>query len=72
MKKSGLEPGPLVLAFVLGGLLEKSFRQSMRIFDGDLTGFIGRPISASLLAALFLLVVVVPTATAIRSRRSSP
>jgi putative tricarboxylic transport membrane protein len=72
MKKSGLEPGPLVLAFVLGGLLEKSFRQSMRIFDGDLTGFIGRPISASLLAALFLLAVVVPTATAIRGRRSSP
>jgi putative tricarboxylic transport membrane protein len=72
MKKSGLEPGPLVLAFVLGGLLEKSFRQSMRIFDGDLTGFVGRPISASLLAALFVLAVVVPTATAIRSRRSSP
>jgi putative tricarboxylic transport membrane protein len=72
MKKSGLEPGPLVLAFVLGGLLEKSFRQSMRIFDGDLTGFVGRPISASLLVALFLLAVVVPTVTAIRGRRSSP
>jgi putative tricarboxylic transport membrane protein len=72
MKKSGLEPGPLVLAFVLGGLLEKSFRQSMRIFDGDLTGFAGRPISASLLVALFLLAVVAPAATAIRSTRSSP
>ena len=43
MKKLGLEPGPLVLAFVLGGLLEKSFRQSMRIFDGDLTEFVGTP-----------------------------
>jgi putative tricarboxylic transport membrane protein len=72
MKKSGLELGPLVLAFVLGGLLETAFRQSMRIFDGDLTGFVGRPISASLLVALFLLAVVVPTATAIRSRRSGP
>ena len=71
MKKSGLEPGPLVLAFVLGGLLEKSFRQSMRIFDGDLTGFAGRPISASLLVALFLLAVVAPAATAIRRTRSS-
>jgi putative tricarboxylic transport membrane protein len=70
MKKSGLEPGPLVLAFVLGGLLEKSFRQSMRLFDGDLTGFVSRPISASLLAALFLLAVVVPAVTAIRRRRS--
>jgi putative tricarboxylic transport membrane protein len=70
MKKSGLEPGPLVLAFVLGGLLEKSFRQSMRLFDGDLTGFVSRPISASLLVALFLLAVVVPAVTAIRRRRS--
>ena len=43
MKKLGLEPGPLVLAFVLGGLLEKSFRQSMRIFDGDLTEFVATP-----------------------------
>jgi putative tricarboxylic transport membrane protein len=68
MKKSGLEPGPLVLAFVLGGLLEKSFRQSMRIFDGDLSGFAGRPISASLLAALVVLAVVVPVTTAIRRR----
>ena len=49
-----------MLAFVLGGLLEKSFRQSMRIFDGDLTGFVQRPISASLLVALFLLAIVVP------------
>ena len=72
MKKLGLEPGPLVLAFVLGGLLEKSFRQSMRIFDGDLCWVrCGRPISASLLAALFLLAVVVPVTTAIR-RRGSP
>jgi putative tricarboxylic transport membrane protein len=71
MKKLGLEPGPLVLAFVLGGLLEKSFRQSMRIFDGDLTEFVQRPISGSLLAALFLLVIVVPTTTAIRRRRDS-
>ena len=71
MKKLGLEPGPLVLAFVLGGLLEKSFRQSMRIFDGDLTEFMRRPISASLLVALFLLAVVVPATTAVRRRGRS-
>ena len=39
MKKPGFEPGPLVLAFVLGSLLESSFRRSMLIFDGDPTGF---------------------------------
>jgi putative tricarboxylic transport membrane protein len=71
MKKSGLEPGPLVLAYVLGGLLEKSFRQSMRIFDGNVTGFAERPISGSLLLALFLFAVVIPATTAIHRRRSS-
>ena len=38
MKKTGFEPGPMVLAFVLGSLIESSFRRSMLIFDGDATG----------------------------------
>ncbi|GAA2454293.1 tripartite tricarboxylate transporter permease [Actinomadura vinacea] len=61
MKKAGFEPGPLVLAFVLGELLESSFRRSMRIFGGDLTGFLTQPITASLLA-LILLIVLAPWA----------
>ncbi|MEJ3658424.1 tripartite tricarboxylate transporter permease [Actinomycetes bacterium KLBMP 9759] len=65
MKKVGLEPGPLVLAFVLGTLLETSFRQSMRIFHGDLAGFAGRPISGVLLGAVVVIVAV----AALRSRR---
>ncbi|MER7172594.1 tripartite tricarboxylate transporter permease [Streptomyces mesophilus] len=51
MKKTGFEPGPLVLAFVLGGPLESSFRRSMRIFGGDITGVLTQPITAVLLAA---------------------
>ena len=35
MKKFGFEPGPLVLAFVLGALLESSLRRSLLVFDGD-------------------------------------
>ena len=35
----------MVLAFVLGSLMESSFRRSMLIFDGDPTGFVTRPIS---------------------------
>jgi putative tricarboxylic transport membrane protein len=35
MKKFGFEPGPLVLAFVLGSLMEPSVRQSLRISGGD-------------------------------------
>ncbi len=43
MKKAGFEPGPIVLAFVLGALLENDLRRSLLIFDGDPTGFVTRP-----------------------------
>ena len=40
MKKLGFDPGPLVLAFVLGSLLEDSLRRSLLIFDGDADRFL--------------------------------
>lgn len=58
MKKLGFEPGPLVLAFVLGEIMETAFRQSMRIFDGSVAGFVARPISATLLALLVVVVLI--------------
>jgi putative tricarboxylic transport membrane protein len=59
MKKFGFEPGPLVLAFVLGSLLEESLRRSLLLFGGDPAGFVTRPISGVLLL-LFVLVVLLP------------
>ncbi|MET8907361.1 tripartite tricarboxylate transporter permease [Micromonospora sp. NPDC004551] len=70
MKKLGFDPGPLVLAFVLGSLLEDSLRRSLLIFDGDATGFLTRPISGTLLA-LFLLVALLPPVRAALARRRS-
>ena len=58
MKKAGFEPGPLVLAFVLGRILETSFRQSLRIFDGSPLGFFTRPISGTLLALLVAALLI--------------
>jgi len=68
MKKLGFDPGPLVLAFVLGSLLEDSLRRSLLIFDGDATGFLTRPISGALLA-LFLLVALLPVLRSVLPRR---
>jgi putative tricarboxylic transport membrane protein len=68
MKKLGFEPGPLVLAFVLGSLLEDSLRRSLLIFDGDPTGFVTRPISG-VLFLLFVLVALLPVVQALRHRR---
>jgi len=59
MKKFGFEPGPLVLAFVLGSLLEESLRRSLLLFGGSPVGFVTRPISGTLLF-LFVLVVLLP------------
>ncbi|MCO4251198.1 tripartite tricarboxylate transporter permease [Pseudarthrobacter raffinosi] len=68
MKKFGFDAGPLVLAFVLGGLLESSVRQSMRIFDGDATGFLTRPISATLIV-MFFIVALLPAIQKLWKRR---
>src|SRR5882757_1898436 len=58
--KHDFEPAPLVLAFVLGPLMEENLRRAMLIARGDATVFLTRPISAGLiLVALFLLVLAV-------------
>jgi putative tricarboxylic transport membrane protein len=68
MKKFGFEPGPLVLAFVLGSLLESSVRRSLILFDGDLTGFVTRPISGVLLV-VFVFVIVLPIVRGAMAKR---
>ncbi|MFC7492656.1 MULTISPECIES: tripartite tricarboxylate transporter permease [unclassified Nocardioides] len=70
MKKTGFEPGPMVLAFVLGAILEDSVRRSLLIQDGDPLGFATRPISGTILA-VFLLVVLWPAARMLLGRRTS-
>jgi putative tricarboxylic transport membrane protein len=71
MKKTGFEPGPMVLAFVLGALLEDGVRRSLLIFDGDPTGFVTRPISGTILA-VFVLVAALPVVAAVRRGRRTP
>jgi len=56
MEKFEYEPAPLVLAFVLGPLLENSLKQSLKISRGDFSIFLARPLSITLLAiAAFLI-----------------
>lgn len=52
MKKTGFDPGPLVLAFVLGPILESSVRQSLLLSGGSFTIFITDPISLTIFIAL--------------------
>ena len=60
--KLDCEPAPLLLAFVLGPLMEEELRRSVNTARGDWSVFLTRPLSLSLLtvAAILLLMIVVP------------
>jgi putative tricarboxylic transport membrane protein len=62
MKKLSLEAAPMVLAFVLGPMLETALRQSLIKSSGSFAIFFTRPISAIFLtvSALLLLVPLLP------------
>jgi putative tricarboxylic transport membrane protein len=57
MRKTGYEPAPLVLAFILGPIFEQNLRQALILSDGSPAIFLRRPISASLLIISGLLLL---------------
>ncbi|MDP2268000.1 MAG: tripartite tricarboxylate transporter permease, partial [Deltaproteobacteria bacterium] len=58
MKKFQYDAAPLVLAVVLGPMLEESFRQSLMLSQGDFSIFVSRPLSLSFLMVAFLLLLI--------------
>jgi putative tricarboxylic transport membrane protein len=63
VKKFDFEPAPLVLAFVLGPMLETALRRSLILSDGSFRIFLERPISAA-----FILLALVALATPLFSK----
>lgn len=57
MKKTGFEPAPLVMAYILCPFLEEAFRQSLIKSQGDFSIFFKRPISATVLSLAFLFII---------------
>ncbi|MBO9354170.1 tripartite tricarboxylate transporter permease [Bordetella petrii] len=53
------EGAPLLLGLVLGPMMEENFRRALLLSRGDFFTFVERPLSASLLAAAAVLVVLV-------------
>jgi TctA family transporter len=60
--KIDCEPAPMLLAFILGPLMEEYLRRAMLMSRGDPTVFLRRPISATLLglSVLAMLLVFIP------------
>jgi putative tricarboxylic transport membrane protein len=61
--KLGFELAPLLLGFILGGMLEETFRRAMDISHGSLLTFVERPITLFLLivSLIILAVAVLPS-----------
>ena len=57
--KLSCEPAPLLLGFILGPMMEENLRRSLLLSRGDWTTFMTRPLSAGLLVAAVLMIVVV-------------
>jgi putative tricarboxylic transport membrane protein len=57
MRKFGYEGAPLILAYVLGPMLENALRQSLLISKGSFFIFVSHPISAVALGFTFLLLL---------------
>ena len=68
MRKFGYEAAPLVLAFVLGPMLENNLRKSLILSEGTFDIFVVRPISlvCLLIAAALLIAPLLP---ALRKKR---
>jgi putative tricarboxylic transport membrane protein len=66
--KLSCESAPLLLGFILGPMMEENLRRALLLSRGDWTTFMTRPLSAGLLiaAALMIVVVMLP---AIKSKR---
>jgi TctA family transporter len=66
--KLGCEPAPLLLGFILGPMMEENLRRALLLSRGDWSTFLTRPLSAGLLiaAALMIVVVMLPS---IKSKR---
>ena len=69
-RRYGFSPAPLIIGMVLGRMVEETFKQSLLIFDGDATRFLGRPIVVALFAVILAGFLAPPLARRWRARRT--
>lgn len=69
LRAVGFHAAPLVLAMVIGPMLETSLRQSLNITGGDLGQMIFRPISLTLYVIVALTFIIPPSVRYLRRAR---
>jgi len=67
LRRYGYDLGIVILAYVLGGVFERSLRQALAISDGDLAIFVSSPltITFAVITAVLVIIAMIP-------RRASP
>jgi len=69
LRKLAIDPSPLVVALVLGPLMEKTLRQSLFMVRGDVLQILTRPLTATLLLLGVFAVAGPPLVRLARARR---
>ncbi len=67
-RKLDAEPAPMLLAFILGPMMEEFLRRTLLFSKGDPSVFLTRPLSAVLLVTASVLLLLVASATTVRER----
>lgn len=70
MRRYDFPTAPVIIGMILGPLAEQNFRQAMTIAQGDLTVFLSRPISLTLLLLAVAAVLGPQLWRVVRNRRS--
>ncbi len=71
LRKLAIDPSPLVVALVLGPLMEKTLRQALFLERGNVLALAGRPLTAALLVLGAVVLVAPPLVRLLRRQRAA-
>jgi putative tricarboxylic transport membrane protein len=71
LRKLAIDPSPLIVAMVLGPLMEKTLRQALFMERGNVLALLGRPLTAALLVMGVVALVTPPLVRFLRGQRAA-
>ena len=71
LRKLAIDPSPLIVAMVLGPLMEKTLRQALFMERGNVLVLVGRPLTAALLVIGAVVLVTPPLVRLLRGPRAA-
>jgi putative tricarboxylic transport membrane protein len=71
LRKLAIDPSPLVVALVLGPLMEKTLRQALFLERGNVLALAGRSLTAALLVLGAVVLVAPPLVRLLRRQRTA-